>query len=260
MILFDTHTHIYSEEFNEDRNEVIKRSFDAGVTQLLLPNIDLESIEPMHQLCDKYPDNCFPMMGLHPTSVKKDYKEVLQTIRKELDKRKYIAIGEIGIDLYWDKTFAEEQRIALLEQFQWAIDFNLPVVIHSRDSHNEIMRVIKEFNNPNLRGVFHCFTGSTEQAKEIIDINFMMGLGGVLTFKNSGLSKEIVNIDMQHFILETDSPYLTPTPYRGKRNESSYIKIIAEKLAEVKGISLEEIARITTENAKRLFVIENENV
>ncbi|RLD42851.1 MAG: hydrolase TatD [Bacteroidetes bacterium] len=260
MILFDTHTHIYSEEFNEDRNEVIKRSFDAGVTQLLLPNIDLESIEPMHQLCDKYPDNCFPMMGLHPTSVKKDYKEVLQTIRKELDKRKYIAIGEIGIDLYWDKTFAEEQRIALLEQFQWAIDFNLPVVIHSRDSHNEIMRVIKEFNNPNLRGVFHCFTGSTEQAKEIIDINFMMGLGGVLTFKNSGLSKEIVNIDMQHFILETDSPYLTPTPYRGKRNESSYIKIIAEKLAEVKGISLEEIAQITTENAKRLFVIENENV
>jgi len=257
MILFDTHTHIYSEEFNEDRNEVIKRSFDAGVTQLLLPNIDLDSIEPMHQLCDKYPENCFPMMGLHPTSVKGDYKEALQIIRKELDKRKYIAIGEVGIDLYWDKTFAEEQRIALLEQFQWAIDFNLPVVIHSRDSHNEIMKVIKEFNNPQLRGVFHCFTGAAQQAKEIIDINFMMGLGGVLTFKNSGLANEIKNIDLKHFILETDSPYLTPTPFRGKRNESSYIKIIAKKLAEVKGISLEEVAQITTENAKRLFGIEN---
>jgi len=253
MILFDTHTHIYSEEFNEDRNEAIKRSFDAGVTQLLLPNIDLESIEPMHQLCDEYPENCFPMMGLHPTSVKGDYKEVLQTIRKELDKRKYIAIGEIGIDLYWDKTFAEEQRLALLEQFQWAIDYNLPVVIHSRDSHNEIMKVIKEFNNPKLKGVFHCFTGTAQQAKEIIDINFIMGLGGVLTFKNSGLANEIKDIDMKHFILETDSPYLTPTPFRGKRNESSYIKLIAEKLAEVKEISLEEVARITSENASQLF-------
>jgi len=255
MILFDTHTHIYSEEFNEDRDEAIKRSFDAGVTQLLLPNIDLESIEPMHQLCDNYPNNCFPMMGLHPTSVKEDYKGVLQTIRKELDKRKYIAIGEIGIDLYWDKTFASEQRTALLEQFQWALDFNLPVVIHSRDSHNEIMEVINEFNNPNLRGVFHCFTGTTQQAQEIIDINFKMGLGGVLTFKNSGLANEIKDIDMKHFILETDSPYLTPTPYRGKRNESAYIKLIAEKLAEVKEISLEEVARITTENARCLFDI-----
>jgi len=253
MILFDTHTHIYSEEFNEDRDEAIKRSFEEGVTQLLLPNIDLDSIEPMHQLCNSYPDNCFPMMGLHPTSVKENYKEVLQTIRKELDNRKYIAIGEIGIDLYWDKTFAEEQRLALLEQFQWAIEFDLPVVIHSRDSHNEIMKVIKEFNNPYLRGVFHCFTGTTEQAQEIIDINFMMGLGGVLTFKNSGLANEIVDIDMKHFILETDSPYLTPTPYRGKRNESSYIKLIAEKLAEVKGISLEQVAQITTENTRSLF-------
>jgi len=253
MILFDTHTHVYSEEFNEDRDEAIKRSFEVGVTQLLLPNIDLDSIEPMHQLCDSYPNNCFPMMGLHPTSVKENYEEVLQIIRKELDKRKYIAIGEIGIDLYWDKTFAEEQRLALLQQFQWAIEFDLPVVIHSRDSHNEIMKVIKEFNNPNLRGVFHCFTGTRKQAQEIIDINFMMGLGGVLTFKNSGLANEIKDIDMKHFILETDSPYLTPTPYRGKRNESSYIKLIAEKLAEVKGISLEQVAKITTANAMNLF-------
>jgi TatD DNase family protein len=253
MILFDTHTHIYSEEFNEDRDEAIKRSFEAGVTQLLLPNIDLDSIDSMHQLCDFYPNNCFPMMGLHPTSVKESYKEVLQAIREKLDKRKYIAIGEIGIDLYWDKTFAQEQILALLEQFQWAIDFNLPVVIHSRDSHNEIMKVIKEFNNPKLRGVFHCFTGTRKQAQEIIDINFMMGLGGVLTFKNSGLANEILDIEMKHFILETDSPYLTPTPYRGKRNESSYIKLIAEKLAEVKGMSLEQVAQITTENAKRLF-------
>jgi len=253
MILFDTHTHIYSKEFDEDRKEALKRSFDLGVTQLLLPNIDLESIEPMHKLCDEYPDNCFPMMGLHPTSVNADYKTVLQTIRKELDNRKYVAIGEIGIDLYWDKTFAKEQRIVLLEQLQWAIDFDLPVVIHSRRSHNEIMEVIKEFNNPELRGVFHCFTGSTQQAEEIIDINFKMGLGGVLTFKNAGIANEIRDIDIKHFILETDSPYLTPTPYRGKRNESSYIEIIAKKLAEVKGMSLEEVAAKTTENARSLF-------
>jgi len=255
MILFDTHTHIYSQEFDDDRNEALKRSFDSGITQLLLPNIDLESIESMHQLCDEFPDNCFPMMGLHPTSVKEDYKDVLHTIRKELDNRKYIAIGEIGIDLYWDKTFAAEQRLALLEQFQWAIDFNLPVCIHSRDSHKEIMKVISEFSNSNLRGVFHCFTGTKKQAEEIIDINFKMGLGGVLTFKNSGLANEIKEIDIKHFLLETDSPYLTPTPYRGKRNESSYIKLIAEKLAEVKALSLEEVAEITSANARELFRI-----
>ncbi len=255
MILFDTHTHIYSEEFDEDRDEVLKRSIDAGVSKLLLPNIDLESIKPMHKLCDEYPINCFPMMGLHPTSIKEDYKDVLQIIKNELNKRKYIAIGEIGIDLYWDKSFAKEQRIALLEQFQWAIDYSLPVVIHSRESHYEIMEIIREFNNPTLRGVFHCFSGNTKQAEEIIDINFKMGLGGVLTFKNSGLANEIMSIDIEHFILETDSPYLTPTPYRGKRNESSYIKLIAQKLAEVKSMSLEEVAEITSNNARKLFGI-----
>jgi len=255
MILIDTHTHLYSEEFDTDRTVVVQRAIDSGVEKLLLPNIDIESIEPMHQLCNQFPNNCFPMMGLHPTSVDAKYKENLGIIKSHLKDNKYIAIGEIGIDLYWDKTFVAEQRLALLEQFQWAIDYNLPVVIHSRDSFQEIINVIREFNNPKLHGVFHCFTGTEEIALEIIDLGFKLGIGGVLTFKNSGLAKEIENIDLKHIMLETDSPYLSPVPYRGKRNESSYVKLVAEKLAEVKQISIEEVASITFQNAKRLFNI-----
>lgn len=253
MILIDTHTHLYTEEFDNDRAVVVQRAIDSGVEKLLLPNIDIESIEPMHLLCNQFPNNCFPMMGLHPTSVDANYKENLDIIKAQFKDNKYIAIGEIGIDLYWDKTFADVQRLALLEQFQWAVDYHLPVVIHSRDSFQEIIDVIKEFNNPKLYGVFHCFTGTQEIALEVINMGFKLGIGGVLTFKNSGLAKEIKNIDLKHIILETDSPYLSPVPYRGKRNESSYVKLVAQKLAEVKQISIEEIANITTQNAKNLF-------
>ncbi len=255
MILIDTHTHLYTEEFDTDRNAVMQRALDNGIEKFLLPNIDLNSIEPMQQLCNQYPNNCFPMMGLHPTSIDANYKSTLASIKKHLHSNKYIAIGEIGIDLYWDKTYADEQKTALLEQFQWAIDYNLPVVIHSRDSFNEIIEVIKEFNNPKLHGVFHCFTGTEKIANQIINLGFLLGIGGVLTFKNSGLANQIKNIDIKNIILETDSPYLTPTPYRGKRNESSYVKLVAEKLAQVKNINLNEVANITTENAKQLFNI-----
>jgi TatD DNase family protein len=253
MILIDTHTHLYAEEFAEDRSQMIQRALDLGVQKFLLPNIDIESIEPMHQLCADYPQQCFPMMGLHPTSVGADYKVVLTEIKSQLSSRKYIAIGEIGIDLYWDKTFAQEQRLALLEQFQWAIEMALPVVIHSRDSHQQIMDIIKEFNHPDLHGVFHCFTGTKAQAEEIIDQGFSLGIGGVLTFKNSSLATEIKNIDLKHLVLETDAPYLSPAPHRGRRNESAYVQLVAQKLAETKAIPVEEVARITSDNAIKLF-------
>ncbi len=253
MQFIDTHTHIYSEEFDSDREEIVNKAFDNSVYRMLLPNIDEKSIEPMHNLCNAFPNSIFPMMGLHPTSVGEDYQEVLARIKPLLDKRKYIAIGEIGIDLYWDKTFADQQKEALLQQFQWAVDYKLPVVIHSRDSLKEIIACIDEFNNPKLHGVFHCFTGTEDDAMSIISRGFLLGLGGVLTFKNSGLREQIKNIDMQYLILETDSPYLTPTPHRGKRNESSYITLIAQVLAHTKGISIEEVANITTNNANQLF-------
>jgi len=255
MQFIDTHTHIYSEEFDSDRYLIVQKAFDNSIYRMLLPNIDEQSIEPMHKLCDAYPESIFPMMGLHPTSVEADFQEVLDKMKPLLDNRKYIAIGEIGIDLYWDKTFAEQQKDALMQQFAWAIEYELPVVIHSRDSLKEIIACIDEFNNPELHGVFHCFTGSENDAKEIISQGFLLGIGGVLTFKNSGLSEQIKNIDMSNFILETDSPYLTPTPHRGKRNESSYITLIAQKLAHTKGISIEEVAEITTNNANKLFKI-----
>ena len=255
MQFIDTHTHLYSKEFDSDRDEIVQKAFDNSVYRMLLPNIDEESIEPMYQLCNSYPESFFSMMGLHPTSVEGDYADVLARIKPLLDKRKHIAIGEIGIDLYWDKTFAKQQKEALMEQFQWAIDYDLPVVIHSRDSLAEIIECIDKFNNPKLTGVFHCFTGTASDANEIISRGFLLGLGGVLTFKNSGLSEQIKDIDLKHFILETDSPYLTPAPHRGKRNESSYISLIAQKLANTKGITIEEVAEITTNNANKLFKI-----
>ncbi len=253
MKLIDTHTHLYLEQFDEDRDEVIKRALNQGVTKMFLPNIDKDSIADLWKLCNSYPNNFFPMAGLHPTSVKEDYKSQLSIVAQELQERDYVAVGEIGIDLYWDKTFADEQKEALLFQFELAITHSLPVVIHSRDSFNEIIETIEEFNNPELRGVFHCFTGTEEQAKKIIAKGFYLGIGGVLTFKNSGLAQQLQNIPLEHLVLETDSPYLTPAPNRGKRNESAYIYNIAEKLSEVYGKSLYEIAEITSENAMNLF-------
>jgi TatD DNase family protein len=255
MQLIDTHTHLYLEQFDNDREEIVNKAISQGVEKMFLPNIDKDSIEALWNLCNSFPDNFFPMAGLHPTSVKEDYKDQLDIVDQELNKRKYVAVGEIGIDLYWDKTFAAEQKEALLFQFELAIKHSLPVVIHSRDSFHEIISVIEAFNNSNLRGVFHCFTGTKEEARKIIDFGFYLGIGGVLTFKNSGLAEQIKDISLEHIVLETDSPYLTPAPYRGKRNESAYVYYIAEKLATVYGKSFDEIAKTTTKNAMNLFNI-----
>ena len=254
MMFIDTHTHLFVEQFNEDREEVVQRATDAGVEVMLLPNIDLESIPQMNELAAKYPNNCFPMMGLHPGSVDQNWKQTLQTIEKELFENKYIAVGEIGIDLYWSREFEEAQKEVFRQQVLWAKELGKPIVIHSREAFNEIFEIIDELNDDSLTGIFHCFTGTLEQANHVIDYGgFKMGLGGVLTYKKSGLDKVIENVDLKHLVLETDSPYLPPTPYRGKRNESSYLLHIAEKLADVQSITLKQVAEVTTQNAKEIF-------
>ncbi len=254
MNFIDSHNHIYLAEFNEDRSAVIQSSIEAGVDILLLPNVDSSTIDSMLQLSEAYPQNCFPMMGLHPTSVKENVEEELQIVERLLRKYHFVAIGEIGIDLYWDKSFFEEQKEAFRVQVEWAKKYHLPIVIHSRDSFDELFQLMDALISPELKGVFHCFTGTEKQAQKIIkDYGFKLGIGGVLTFKNSGLAEQIKNIDVHHFLLETDAPYLTPTPFRGKRNQPAYIPLIAKKLAEVKQLPLEEIAKITTQTAKELF-------
>ncbi len=254
MNFIDTHTHLFSEQFKEDREAVVNRAIEAGVTKLLLPNIDLDSIEAMHDLVSKFPDNCYPMMGLHPCSVTENWKEELAVIKSHIDKNEYCAVGEIGMDLYWDKTTLNFQKAAFAQQIEWAKEKNLPVAIHVRDAFDETFEVIDQLNNDNLTGVFHCFTGTVDQANHILNYGgFKLGLGGVLTFKNSGLDKVIAEIDLNHLILETDSPYLAPTPHRGKRNESEYTTLIASKLAEIKNVSIETVAEITSQNALELF-------
>ncbi|MDE5423651.1 TatD family hydrolase [Ancylomarina sp. DW003] len=255
MKLIDTHSHIYSEAFDEDIVEAIQRAKDANVGQILLPNIDSESIEPMFKLVNDYPDFCLPMMGLHPTSVKENYEEELAICEKWLNKEDFIAVGEIGIDLYWDKTFLKEQQFVFDQQLKWAVGRSLPVVIHARESFSEIFEVLESFKSQNLKGVFHSFTGNLEQANRAIDMGFLLGLNGILTFKNSGLDKVIKEIDTKYLILETDSPYLAPTPKRGKRNESSYVAFIAKKLAEIHDLSIDEVTEITSRNAQSLFKI-----
>ncbi len=252
--MIDTHTHLYSSDFDEDRDEVILNAINSGVEKLFLPNIDLESIEGMRALSEKYPNNCFQMMGLHPCSVDANYKEVLSQMKSHLDTQNYIAIGEIGMDLYWDKTLKTEQADALKVQVEWAKEMKLPIVIHVRDAFDELFEVLNPLNDDNLTGVFHCFTGNIDQANTAINYGgFKLGLGGVLTFKNSGLDKVVEQLDMQHFVLETDSPYLAPAPHRGKRNESTYVNLVAEKLAIIKQISLKEVDEITTNNALNVF-------
>jgi len=253
MKLIDTHSHIYSDAFDEDIAEAIQRAKDSNVGQIFLPNIDSDSIEPMFKLVKEYPDFCLPMMGLHPTSVKENYEEELAICEKWLNKEKFIAIGEIGIDLYWDKTFLKEQIFAFEKQLNWSIERELPVVIHARDSFSEIFEVLESFKSKKMTGVFHSFTGNLEQANKAIDMGFLLGLNGILTFKNSGLDKIVREIDTKHLILETDSPYLAPTPKRGKRNESAYVALIAEKLAEIHNLSLNEVTEITSRNAQNLF-------
>jgi TatD DNase family protein len=253
-MLIDTHTHLYSDQFDEDRDQVIQDCIDQGIAKLLLPNIDLESIDGMHQLVKDYPNTCFPMMGLHPCSVGTDYKSVLDQMKNQLNTNKYIAVGEIGMDLYWDKSFINEQADALKIQIEWAKERKLPIVIHVRDAFDEIFEVIDPLNDDSLTGVFHCFTGSLNQANKVLDYGgFKLGLGGVLTFKNSGLDKIVTDIDIKHLVLETDAPYLAPTPHRGKRNESTFVSLVAEKLATIKQIGLDEVAEITSNNANELF-------
>jgi TatD DNase family protein len=253
MQLIDSHTHLYLKEFDDDRDEVIKRALSSGVVKMLLPNIDSESIQPMLKMALDYPGICLPMIGIHPTSIKDDYMAQLQAVKAYIKSHKFIAIGEIGIDLYWDRTYIREQEDAFTQQLKLAAAENLPVVIHSRESLPEILSIIDREAIPGLRGVFHAFTGNVEEAREITGRGFLIGIGGVLTFKNSNLAQTLESIDAGNIILETDSPFLAPVPRRGKRNESSYLMHIANKLAEVKKMPVEEIAGISTANCIKLF-------
>lgn len=256
MNLIDTHTHLYSEQFDEDREEMIKRAMSNGIDGFFLPNIDSKSIVGMKDIVTKYPRNCFAMMGLHPCSVNGDYKKELGLMEKELDENKFIAIGEIGMDLFWDKTFIKEQETAFRTQIQWAKKKNLPIVIHCREAFKEILAILDELNDENLKGIFHCFTGNLEQAKQILGYgNFKLGIGGVVTFKNSGLDKVVKKLNLSDLVLETDSPYLAPAPYRGKRNESSYLKQVADKVSEIFEIPVNEVAKQTTKNALDIFTL-----
>ena len=253
--LIDTHAHLYAAQFEEDREAMINRALQAGVEKIFLPNIDLESIKGMHDLLEKFPGICYPMMGLHPCDVKEDFKTVLAKIEKELFENldKYIAVGETGIDLFWDKTTLDWQVQAFEIQISWCQQTGLPIVIHARDSIDELITLLEKQKNKQVSGVFHCFTGNQEQAKKILNLGFYLGLGGVLTFKNSPLAEVVRDLPMDRLILETDSPYLAPTPHRGKRNESTYVQFVAQKLAEIKDISLAQVAQETSANALRLF-------
>ncbi len=253
MILIDTHTHLYLNAFNNDREEVVARALADGVKYMLLPNIDSSSVKGMQALCDLFPENCFPMMGLHPTSVKGNFREELKMVEDLLASNNYFGVGETGIDLYWDKTWYREQVEAFNRQIDLAIAYDLPLIIHARESFTEIFRVLENRDTGGLRGVFHCFTGDVGQAKQAIALDFKLGIGGVLTYKNSGLDQVVSEIGLNELILETDAPYLSPVPHRGKRNESAYVLHVAEKLSEILNISIEEVAEATTHNASELF-------
>lgn len=251
--MIDTHCHLYTKEFNEDIDAVIQRANDIGVTKFYLPAIDKSCTKSMNVLEEKYPDKCFAMAGLHPCSVNKNYQEEIEHVKWQLQQRKFCGIGETGLDFYWDKTFIKQQYECLEIQIELALEYNIPLILHTRDALHETIEVIKKYKQTSLTGIFHCFGGSLEQANDIIKTGFYMGIGGVLTYKNAGLGEVLKNVDMKHLVLETDAPYLTPVPFRGKRNESSYIKYVVEKLAEVKDISVEEVEKITTENAEKIF-------
>lgn len=255
MQLVDTHTHLYLPEFDLDRDESVKRAVDNNVVKLLMPNIDVHSVKPMISAENRYPGICYSMIGLHPTSVKEDYLQQLAQLEQNISDHKFVAVGEIGIDLYWDKTYLKEQIIAFRKQVSLALDLNLPVVIHSRESFMEIFSVLDEFKDKRLKGVFHAFSGDIETAQNAISLGFRLGIGGIVTFKNSGLDKAVSSAGLENIVLETDSPYLAPTPYRGKRNESSYINIISNKLAEVFNIEVEKVASVTFANSLELFQI-----
>lgn len=252
-MLIDTHTHLYLEEFDQDRKEMIARANSEGVRKFYLPAIDSAVIERMFQAEKDFPDQCFAMMGLHPCSVKENWKEELKIVEEWLGKRSFPAIGEIGLDFYWDTTFEKQQYEAFHQQIEWALQYKLPIVIHTRNAMQQTIDVVKPYTTIGLKGIFHCFSGSYEQALQIVDTGFYLGIGGVVTYKNSGLAQAIEKIPMQHLVLETDAPYLTPVPFRGKRNESSYLKYIVEKLSEIYATTSEEISAITTSNAQKVF-------
>lgn len=253
MTLIDTHTHLYLADFQHDIHEVMQRAFDEGVYKFFLPSIESKETSSLLSLTDKYPDACFAMMGLHPCSVKENYITELANVENWLTKKKFSAIGEVGLDFYWDTSFRNEQYEALLRQIEWALQYNLPVVIHTRNALKETIDVVKKFTAKGIRGIFHCFSGTGADAREIIDAGFLLGIGGIVTYKNAGVAEAIRDIDLLNIVVETDAPYLTPVPFRGKRNESSYLKYIVKKIAEVKKISPEEVAAITTANAEKIF-------
>lgn len=257
MTFVDTHSHLYSEQFDKDRLKIVAEAIAVGVETILLPNISSNYTKEMLALCNQFPNNCYPMTGLHPCDVtKENYDKEITHVEEELATGNYIAVGEIGLDLYWDKTTIKIQKKAFIYQVKLAKKYQLPIAIHVRDSFNEAIEIIERLNDKTLRGVFHCFTGNNEDAKRVIDLEgFYLGIGGVVTFKNSGLDKTIAKVDLKHLLLETDAPYLAPVPFRGKRNESKYIINIAEKIAEVHEISIDKVAKITTKNAKNLFGI-----
>jgi TatD DNase family protein len=249
----DTHAHIYSKQFNEDRDAMLERTFMAGVQRIYMPNIDHSSIDGMLELEERYPEHCFAMMGLHPCSVKADFEKELYIVEQWLAKRHFVAIGEMGIDLYWDKSFYEHQREAFLIQARWAVQYKLPLVIHCREAMPQTLELLESIASDDLYGVLHCFTGTLDDARRLIAMNFRLGIGGVVSYKNGGLDQVVPHIELKHLLLETDSPYLAPVPHRGKRNETSYLPLIAARVAELSGNDTETIADITTRNALDMF-------
>ena len=255
MKIIDTHTHLYLKQFKDDIDKVIQRSIDKGINKFIFPAIDSTHFDDMHDLKNKYPGSIYLMSGLHPTNVKENYKEELEFVVNSLKSHSYVAIGEIGIDLYWDKTYLKQQQDAFEFQIRLAIKHDLPIVIHCREAFDEIFEILDKENCSKLRGVFHCFTGTLEQANRAIRLGFKLGIGGVVTFKNGGIDKFLSQIDLKHIVLETDSPYLAPVPFRGKRNESSYITYVIDKLSEIYGLPIQEIASVTTKNAEKVFAL-----
>ena len=252
--MIDTHSHIYSEEFDNDRSDVINRALESGVNKIILANVDLESYQPLINTCNVNPGVCFPTVGLHPTSIKENYKDILSILKDRLNDQKFVAIGEIGLDLYWDKTFIKEQIEAFETQIEWSLELNLPIIVHVRDAFKELHEVLQKYKDRNIRGIIHSFSGDSEDVikiKEFKDLYF--GINGVVTFKNSSLSKIIPEIGLEKIVLETDAPYLSPVPFRGKRNESSYVVKTGEKIAEILGVSYEEVEKVTTKNSEKLF-------
>mgnify|MGYP000728143040 FL=1 len=253
MHFIDTHAHVYAAELTSDLDLVMKNALAIGINKIIMPAIDSSSLHAMLKVEQQFPENCIAMMGLHPCYVKENYKEELKLVEEWIGKRKFIAIGEIGLDFYWDKTFTKEQHIVFETQMQWALDLHLPIAIHTRNAMGETIEAVKPFAKKGLRGVFHCFSGSKESAEQIIGMGFYLGLGGVLTYKNAGVAEAIKDIPMEYIVLETDAPYLAPVPYRGKTNEPAYMIEVAKKLAEIKSLPLHEVAAITTSNAEKLF-------